>query len=65
MALDEPKDNDKVFEVDGFTYLVEQEFIKKASPIKVDFSYMGFKLDSAIDLGAGCGSCGTKGSCCS
>jgi hypothetical protein len=24
----------------------------------------GFKLDSSIDLGAGCTSCGTKGSCC-
>jgi hypothetical protein len=39
--------------------------MEKAQPIKVDFHQYGFKLDCGIDFGAGCTSCGTKGSCCS
>lgn len=64
MALDEPNDNDDVFEIDGFKYVVNKEFLKKATPIKVDFHMYGFKLDCGIDFGSGCTSCGTKGSCC-
>ena len=65
MALDEPKDTDEIFEVDGFKYLVNKEFMEKAQPIKVDFAMYGFKLDCGIDFGAACGSCSTEGSCCS
>ena len=63
MALDEPKDTDDIFDIDGFKYLVDKEFMKKATPIKVDFSEMGFKLDCGIDFGSGCSSCGTTSSC--
>jgi Fe-S cluster assembly iron-binding protein IscA len=62
MALDEPKDNDEVFEVEGFQYLVDKEFLQRAQPIKVDFLVHGFKLDCGLDFGAGCNSCGS-GSC--
>jgi len=65
MALDEPKDTDDVFEVEGFKYLVNKEFLEKAKPIKVDFAMYGFKLDCGIDFSAACGSCSTEGSCCS
>jgi len=65
MALDESKDTDKVHEVDGFTFVVNQDFLEKAQPIKVDFNEWGFKLDCAIDFGAGCSSCSSTGSCCS
>lgn len=65
MALDEPKDTDEIFEVEGFKYLVNREFMDKAKPIKVDFAMYGFKLDCGIDFGAACGSCSTEGSCCS
>ena len=65
MALDEPKDTDDVYEIGGFKYIVDKDFIEKATPIKVDFTEMGFKIDSGIDFGApACGSCGTKTSCC-
>jgi iron-sulfur cluster assembly protein len=65
MALDESKDTDRVFEIDGFTYIVDKEFMEKAKPIKIDFSGMGFKLDSGIDFGPGCSGCGSKtNSCC-
>jgi Fe-S cluster assembly iron-binding protein IscA len=64
MALDEPVDTDTEFEVDDFKFIVNSDFLEKAKPIKVDFHMYGFKLDCAIDFGAACTSCGTKGSCC-
>ena len=66
MALDEPRDTDEVYKVDGFTYLVEKELLEKAKPIKVDFAITGFKLDCGIDFGSSpsaCGSCSTAGGC--
>jgi Fe-S cluster assembly iron-binding protein IscA len=62
MALDEPKENDEVFEVDGFQYLVNKDFLQRAQPIKIDFLVHGFKLDCGLEFSAGCSSCGT-GSC--
>ena len=64
MALDELTDTDTKFDVDGFEFIVNSEFLEKAQPIKVDFHMYGFKLDCNIDFGASCTSCGTKGSCC-
>ena len=66
MALDESKDTDQVYEVEGFKYIVDKEFLEKVETVKVDFSMYGFKLDCGVDLGAGaCSSCSTEGSCCS
>ncbi|PIE67037.1 MAG: hypothetical protein CSA23_06105 [Deltaproteobacteria bacterium] len=64
MALDEPADTDKTFDVDGYQFIVNTDFLEKAQPIKVDFQMHGFKLDCALDFGSGCTSCGTQGSCC-
>ena len=55
MALDEPTDLDEEFEVDGYKYIVNKEFLERAKPIKVDFHMYGFKLDCGIDFGAGAG----------
>ncbi len=66
MALDEPRDADKSFDIEGFTYLVNEALLKKASPIKVDFQNYGFRLDCAINFSAGgCSGCGTTSDCCS
>jgi len=64
MALDEPRENDKTFEIDGFTYLMDREFLERAKPVKVDFLINGFKLDCGIDFSSACTSCGTSGTCC-
>ncbi len=76
MALDESNENDEVYEVEGFSYIVNKNLLEKATPIKVDFSNYGFRLDCAIDFGSGgCGGCGSasessddgcasEGSCC-
>lgn len=67
MALDEPKDGDQVYEIDGFKYIVNKEFLEKVQPIKVDFTEMGFKLNCGVDFGAAaasaCSGCGTKNTC--
>ena len=60
MALDEPKDTDQVYDIDGFSYIVDKAFADKAMPIRVDFTEMGFKLDCAIKFTSDCSSCGTN-----
>ena len=61
MALDEPKENDSVIDVDGFQYLVNNDLLEKAKPIKVDYLQFGFKIDSGMDFGEepGCSACGS------
>ncbi len=66
MALDEPKDTDQVYEIDGFKYLIDKDFLEKAKPIKVDFLEYGFKLSSSLQfqaMGSGCSGCSSSGSC--
>jgi iron-sulfur cluster assembly protein len=62
MALDEPTSSDQEFDVSGFKYIVNKEFLDRAQPIKVDFHMYGFKLDCGIDFGSGCSGCGTSAS---
>ena len=64
MVLDEPKDTDDVFDIDGFTFIVDKEFMKEAEPIKVDFTRSGFQFDCAIEFEEGCSACETSSSCC-
>ena len=64
MALDEPRDTDNVFNVNGFQFIVEKEFYEKAKPVTVDFMGYGFRISSNINFapaGGGCGGC--HGSC--
>jgi Fe-S cluster assembly iron-binding protein IscA len=75
LALDEAKDTDDQFDVDGYNFIVDKELSAQAAPMRVDMSYMGFTVQSSLQLGdGGCGcsggacssgSCGTPGSCCS
>ena len=63
MVLDEPKDTDMVFDIDGFKYVVDKEFMKEAEPIKVDFYGFGFQFDCAIEFEEGCTACPTSTAC--
>ena len=65
MALDEVKPEDTVVTVDGVEYIMEKSLLEQANPVKVDFNGVGFSIDSSLDLGGGCSSCGSGGSCCS
>lgn len=64
MALDEKKEGDAVFTHGGVAYIMEKTLFEKASPVEVDYSGMGFKLKSSLELDSGCSSCGSTGSCC-
>ena len=63
MALDEPKATDDIFDIEGFQYIVDKDFLEQAKPIKVDFSEIGFKLDCSIDFESGCSDCGSTRTC--
>jgi iron-sulfur cluster assembly protein len=65
MALDEPKDTDNVYDVNGFQFIVDKEFYEKAQPVTVDFLGYGFKISSGIEFGAasGCSSCSSDSGC--
>lgn len=63
MALDELKDDDDVYDIDGFKYIVDKDFMERATPIKIDFQEVGFKLSSNIQMSSDCGGCGSASSC--
>jgi Fe-S cluster assembly iron-binding protein IscA len=65
MALDRKTDTDQAYEFGGVEYIMESALLAEASPVRVDYTGMGFSLTSSLKLSSGCGSCGTKGSCCS
>ena len=60
LALDEPQDNDEVFNDRDLTYIVEKGLYELVKPIKVDYvnTYMGtgFDISSTLSAGATCGS---------
>jgi len=67
MALDEPKETDNVYDVNGFQFVMDKDFDEKAKPVTVDFLGYGFKISSSIEFGeaSACSSCGSgSGSGC-
>ena len=65
MALDEPNDNDEVYDISGFKYVVDKELLEKAKPIKIDFMGMGFHITSSMVFESGCGVCSSSSPGCS
>ena len=65
MALDEPKESDNVYEVNGFQFIVDKDFYEKAKPVTVDFLGYGFKISSSIEFSpdSACGSCSSNSGC--
>ncbi len=64
MALDEIKPTDTIFTHGGIEYIMETDLLEQASPVEVEYMGTGFKISSQLELGGGCSSCGTNGSCC-
>ena len=60
MVLDELKDTDEVFKVNGFTMLVDKDLHEQIKSVSVDYvNYgvgSGFKLTSEVPVGGGCSS---------
>ena len=65
MALDETKPSDSVHESGGYQFIMDKDLLSQAQPVEIDYADMGFKISSTLELGGGCQSCGTAGSCCS
>ncbi|MDO5674237.1 MAG: hypothetical protein Q4G66_04880 [bacterium] len=65
LALDEPKDNDKVFEEGTLKFVVEDQLLERCGSIKVDFVEAGYRSGFAITAAnpLGKASCGIGGSC--
>jgi Fe-S cluster assembly iron-binding protein IscA len=63
MSLDEAKEEDKVFEEGGVTYVINEQLFDLAKPINIDFVTTprgsGFSINSNVSGGGGCG-----GGCC-
>jgi Fe-S cluster assembly iron-binding protein IscA len=63
MVLDEPKESDEVFKINGFTMLIDRDLHEQTKDITVDYGMhgcgQGFKLTSQIPIG------GRSGGSCS
>ncbi|GAB7080226.1 hypothetical protein JCM14635_18990 [Megalodesulfovibrio paquesii] len=66
MALDEPNDKDEVFTQGSYSIVMERELFNQAKPLRIDVSYMGFSVESSLQLGGGgCSSGSCSGGSCS
>jgi Fe-S cluster assembly iron-binding protein IscA len=63
LGLDEPKDTDHVFEIDGFKFIIDKEFMKEAEPIEINFTGFGFEFDCSLEFEEGCSGCQASGGC--
>jgi iron-sulfur cluster assembly protein len=65
LALDESKESDEIYDINGIKYLIDKALSEQAKDVKVDFinynGRSGFSVSSALSLGGG--SCGTSCSC--
>jgi Fe-S cluster assembly iron-binding protein IscA len=66
MVLDEPKETDDIFDVDGFTMLLDKKLHEQTKAVAVDYAYSamggGFSVTSETPIGGG-GSCSPSCSC--
>ena len=63
MDVDEIKNTDDVFDIDGFQFVVDKDFLKEAEPIKVDYTRFGFQFDCSLEFEEGCPAC-ISDDCC-
>jgi Fe-S cluster assembly iron-binding protein IscA len=61
LVLDEPGNEDKVFNLDGLTYIVNKDLLEQVKPIRVDYIQTpgggGFSISSNLKQGSGSGCC--------
>ena len=59
MALDEPKDDDQIFDDKGIKFLIEKELFEQVKPVNVDYidtvRGSGFKVTSSLSAESACG----------
>jgi Fe-S cluster assembly iron-binding protein IscA len=58
LALEAAQPSDKLFHIDGITYVVERKLLKQYGPIKLDSDGFSFRISgNGIYPPAGCGTC--------
>ena len=59
MALDEPREDDQVFDESGITYIVNKQLFEQVKPIQIDFvkNDRGSGYRISANLSKACGSC--------
>ncbi len=61
MSLDEAKEEDKVFDEDGITFVMDEQLFEQAKPVNIDFISTdrgsGFSITSSLSGGSCGGSC--------
>jgi iron-sulfur cluster assembly protein len=57
MVLDEPKDSDEVFKINGFTMLVDKELHNRTKDVTVDYVVYGvgsgFRVTAEVPISTG------------
>jgi len=65
LGLDDPTQEDEVFDINGFQFVANKELLAEAQPVTIDFKNVGFEITSSIQPAAGgCAGCGTSETCC-
>jgi hypothetical protein len=57
MALDEPKSNDEIHKVDGFTFVIDKDVVQLVGDVSIELSEWGIELHSGLDKGMSKSSC--------
>ena len=64
LDVDEIKNTDTVFDIDGFQFIVDEDFFIEAQPIRIDYNARsGFQFDCSLEFEEGCSGCGTSRAC--
>ena len=64
LALDEPGEDDTVFEESGFSFCINKELLSLVGSVALDVTPMGYSVQPECPLpesGGGCGSCCSSG----
>lgn len=68
LVLDEAKENDLSYQVEGLTYLIDKELVAQSGAVKVDYVdngfQQGFMLTSANPVAGQGGGCSCNGGSC-
>ncbi len=58
MALDEPKDDDQVFEESGVTYLINKQLFEEVKPVGIEYVETargaGYRVSANLKKTSGC-----------
>ncbi|MDY0132809.1 MAG: IscA/HesB family protein [Desulforegulaceae bacterium] len=57
MSIDEKKEGDKSFKINGIEFVIEEKLLKDVNPVEIDYLETGFKISSSLKADLGCSGC--------